>query len=242
MQDIRKQTDKLVLSVHVAAFVPTEIHLLPDQAQETDLKIRLCDRQGRSFPATVRVETKRAGLSVLFFCENVLICQTVEPLTFYYHRRAGVFERDNANQLAEPLATEPGNVVYAIESAKELFVAAQGSSQCSRLVIGAGSVFKAANTRQFNYASETSLCSVCKLLLMYSGLGTNQHPRDYSGPSVHRLQPYSLEAALYSAKRMPCNLLAESSRTPAIPLGRHAIAATALIQARSGASLVLSWV
>lgn len=107
---------------------------------------------------------------MLFFCENVLICQTVEPLTFFYHRRAGVFERDNANQLAEPLSSEPGNVIYAIESAKELFVAAQGSSQCSRLVIGAGSVFEVANMRQFNYASETSLCSVCKLLLTFSEL------------------------------------------------------------------------
>jgi hypothetical protein len=41
IQDIRKQTKKLVLSVYVAAYMPTEIDLLPDQAQETDLKIRL---------------------------------------------------------------------------------------------------------------------------------------------------------------------------------------------------------
>ena len=85
LQDIKKQTGELTLSVSLGGkFYHTEIQFAPDQAREGDTTIRIVDRQNRSFSIIARVDTKKAGLRIVFFCENVLICNTEQRLSFYY--------------------------------------------------------------------------------------------------------------------------------------------------------------
>ncbi len=68
-----------------------------------------------------RVDTKKAGLRIIFFVENVLICRTEQRLTFFYQKRPNVFDKDNSNQLAEPVVDEPENQIYIFNSCKELY-------------------------------------------------------------------------------------------------------------------------
>ena len=67
------------------------------------MRIPCLDERGRSFSIMAFLGTKKAGLRVLLFCENVLICHTQEQLHFYYKRKKGVWDAENSHELPTPL-------------------------------------------------------------------------------------------------------------------------------------------
>ena len=50
--------------------------MLPDKAKEGDFPIKMTDKNQRPFVIMARVDTKKAGVWVVFYCENLLICRT----------------------------------------------------------------------------------------------------------------------------------------------------------------------
>jgi hypothetical protein len=139
----------------------TELCLLPDQAKEGDIQCKITDKRGRKFYIVARVDTRKAGIRIIFFVENVLICRSQQALTFFYQKRAGVFDKDNSNQLAEPVVDEEENVIYIFESTRELYATLQDNSEngfSDRLVIEAGgtigdfSITTKDRNKNFNFA------------------------------------------------------------------------------------------
>jgi len=77
--EMKKFNGDLVLTIDLGEqFKTSEICLLPDQAKEGDFPIKIFDKKGCSFQIMARVDTKKAGLWIVFYCENLLICRTIQ--------------------------------------------------------------------------------------------------------------------------------------------------------------------
>lgn len=58
--------------------------------------------------------TEKAGLEVVFYCENLLICRTSQSLNFYYGKH-----RDK--QLPLPINDDPENKMIIFSNTKDLY-------------------------------------------------------------------------------------------------------------------------
>lgn len=81
-----------------------------------------------------RVDTKKAGLWIVFYCENLLICRTSQLLAFYYNKKAH-------GEFPSPIINIPGEkVMYIFENSKEIFAmmsANRDSEFSDKIQIGA---------------------------------------------------------------------------------------------------------
>jgi hypothetical protein len=46
------------------------------QSKDSTFPVKITDTKNRSFNLACKVETKEAGLKLIFYCENMLICYT----------------------------------------------------------------------------------------------------------------------------------------------------------------------
>lgn len=56
------------------------LKLTIDNPAEVDLQIKYVDKENRSFNINARIETSKAGLAIIFYAKNVLLCHTLQPL------------------------------------------------------------------------------------------------------------------------------------------------------------------
>ena len=68
-----------------------------------DLRIKYVDKQGREFHINASIETETAGVSIIFYAKNVLLCHTVQDLQFFHEKKQGLFEEDNAHEFPSPV-------------------------------------------------------------------------------------------------------------------------------------------
>lgn len=61
-------------------------------SKDSTFPVKITDTKNRSFNLACKVETKEAGLKLIFYCENMLICRTPQRLSFFYQKNAGIFD------------------------------------------------------------------------------------------------------------------------------------------------------
>ena len=87
-----------------------------------------------------RIDTKVAGIRITFFCYNVLVCRTTEPLQFLYSKRSGIFEKDNNNQLPAPVVNEPENQIIIFQNTMEMYAthASDSTAPSGEMILNPG--------------------------------------------------------------------------------------------------------
>ena len=58
-------------------FMSQKLQIGIENPDIADLPIKYTDKQGREFHINARIETKTAGLFIIFYAKNVLLCHTV---------------------------------------------------------------------------------------------------------------------------------------------------------------------
>lgn len=152
------------MGITIKDFVPSQFSALPDQAKEADIPLEISDRKGRKFHIRVRIETKKAGIQALFFCENLLICRTQQRLAFHYNKKPN-------SQLPLPIVEDEEKTMMIFENSDTLnaILSENRDSQFSTAItvgtagiIGDFKIETNQNHRQFNFAYSVQVWSVCK--------------------------------------------------------------------------------
>jgi hypothetical protein len=61
------------------------------------------DNFNKEFIIQAKIDTKKAGLRIVFYAKNCLISHTDQRLSFYYLRKPDLFSPDNSHQFPEPI-------------------------------------------------------------------------------------------------------------------------------------------
>jgi hypothetical protein len=80
----------------------------PEKTDSVDQAIKVTDRLNREFIIQAKFDTKKAGVRIVFYAKNCLICHTDERLNFYTMRRPDLFAADNSNQFPEAVVDVRG--------------------------------------------------------------------------------------------------------------------------------------
>jgi hypothetical protein len=91
------------------------------QSKESTVPVKITDAKNRSFNLKCKVETKEAGLKLVFYCENMLICHTQQRLSFFYQKKPGVFDKDNSHELPSPIVESAESIVYILDDQQTMF-------------------------------------------------------------------------------------------------------------------------
>ena len=84
----------------------------------------MTDKMDRNFNLFCKVCTKDAGIKLILYCENIVICQTQERLSLFYQKKAGVFDKDNSNELPTPISgtdSEREKLIYIFDDNQAMF-------------------------------------------------------------------------------------------------------------------------
>ena len=69
-------------------FVPKGIRLQQaDSTADDEKEIELRDRDGRLFKVYARVDSSKAGVKVVLYAKNVLLCHTEQSIEFFYQKK-----------------------------------------------------------------------------------------------------------------------------------------------------------
>jgi len=63
-------------------FKISPLKLYADKSAELDLPLKVIDRFNREFTIQAKIDTQKAGLRIVFYAKNCLICHTNERLSF----------------------------------------------------------------------------------------------------------------------------------------------------------------
>ena len=111
-------TKNLLLKLDLGNQFKTAILTInPLQSKDSTFPVKIIDSKNRSFNLSCKVDTKEAGLKLIFYCENMLICHTQQRLSFFYQKKQGVFDKDNSNELPSPIvgSAESESIVYIFD-------------------------------------------------------------------------------------------------------------------------------
>ncbi len=90
------------------------------QSKDSTFAVKITDTKNRSFNLACKVETKQAGLKLIFYCENMLICRTEQKLSFFYQKKPGVFDKENSHELPSPIVGSE-DLVYIFDDNQTMF-------------------------------------------------------------------------------------------------------------------------
>jgi len=109
------------------------LKLAIENPDEVDLQIKYVDKENRSFNINARIETSKAGLAIVFYAKNVLLCHAVQPLQFFSEKKQGVFEQDNAHEFPSPVQ-EQIQAEDERDDQSAIFIFDQQPHMCAALV------------------------------------------------------------------------------------------------------------
>ena len=84
-------------------FEPQGIHLHQANEQDGEREITFCDRgnKNRKFKVYARIDTTKAGIKVVVYAKNVLLCHTEQRISFFFDKK-NVADFSNENDREFP--------------------------------------------------------------------------------------------------------------------------------------------